>query len=261
MFSWSANHKTLTATESRRSFLLRIQDELRFKHGRINLVVGPTGSGKTSLLMALMGEMCYVPTTQQSILSLPREGGVAYAAQEPWIQNDTIRVIVNFATYRSHFESFFRLGQHYIWRRIRRGPLQKRWILKLHCTLSIEKPSQSLTSVHCLVTLIYLTPEIKAKLERGALLLAGAKGLDPQSFLYLRSSDTLLQGEDLICSSHILQSLDSSSRRCKTIQFLPFNIFNQHPRFWQRLTYIPRSILLITVYPVISFKVGLWSSL
>ena len=58
----------------------------------MNLIVGPTGSGKTSLLMALLGEMHYIPSGPDSFVSLPREGGVAYAAQESWVQNDTIKV-------------------------------------------------------------------------------------------------------------------------------------------------------------------------
>ncbi len=41
---------------SQRKFVLNIEDEVIFKRSSINLVVGPTGSGKTSLLMALLGQ-------------------------------------------------------------------------------------------------------------------------------------------------------------------------------------------------------------
>jgi hypothetical protein len=44
------------------------------------------------MLMALLGEMHYVPSGPSSWRSLPREGGVAYAAQESWVQNETIKV-------------------------------------------------------------------------------------------------------------------------------------------------------------------------
>lgn len=55
-FTWNASEKgNMTPTASRRVFRLLIEDELKFKHGRLNLVLGPTGSGKTSLLMALLG--------------------------------------------------------------------------------------------------------------------------------------------------------------------------------------------------------------
>lgn len=35
--------------------------------------------------------MHYVPSSLESWFNLPREGGIAYAAQESWVQNDTIR--------------------------------------------------------------------------------------------------------------------------------------------------------------------------
>ena len=41
-----------------------------------------------------------IPSGPESFVELPREGGVALAAQESWIQNDTIRVrTVPFAVY------------------------------------------------------------------------------------------------------------------------------------------------------------------
>ena len=74
--------------------MLRVNEEVLFKRGCINLIVGPTGSGKTSLLMALLGEMHYIPLARDSFCKLPRSGGVAYAAQESWVQNETIRVSI-----------------------------------------------------------------------------------------------------------------------------------------------------------------------
>lgn len=50
-FKWSREG----TTSSKRTFVLRIKNELQFLPDKINLVVGPTGSGKTSLLMALLG--------------------------------------------------------------------------------------------------------------------------------------------------------------------------------------------------------------
>ena len=55
------------------------------------IIQAPTGSGKTSVLMALLREMHYVPLGLDSWVNLPRNGGVAYAAQESWVINDTIR--------------------------------------------------------------------------------------------------------------------------------------------------------------------------
>lgn len=38
------------------------------------------------------GELHYIPTSSDSFFNLPRDGGIAYAAQESWVQNETIRV-------------------------------------------------------------------------------------------------------------------------------------------------------------------------
>ncbi|KAJ2923003.1 hypothetical protein H1R20_g14092, partial [Candolleomyces eurysporus] len=73
------------------TFKLTVPGELRFMEGKLNLIVGPTGSGKTSLLMALLGEMHFAPSEPDSSFNLPRAGGVAFAVQESWVQNETIR--------------------------------------------------------------------------------------------------------------------------------------------------------------------------
>ncbi|KIO02467.1 hypothetical protein M404DRAFT_9898 [Pisolithus tinctorius Marx 270] len=93
IFTWS-NESNGTLTQSKRKFKLRTGREVHFKRGCMNIVVGPTGSGKTSLLMALLGEMHFVPSSPNSWYNLPRKGGVAYAPQESWVQNETIRVKV-----------------------------------------------------------------------------------------------------------------------------------------------------------------------
>ncbi|KAJ3929467.1 MAG: hypothetical protein NXY57DRAFT_1016596 [Lentinula lateritia] len=79
---------------SKRQFTLKIPDEVIFQRNAINLIVGSTGSGKTSMLMALLGEMHLIPRNSglhQSWFNLPRGRGVAYAAQESWVQNATIK--------------------------------------------------------------------------------------------------------------------------------------------------------------------------
>ncbi|CAK5274807.1 unnamed protein product [Mycena citricolor] len=91
-FAWSNDQENDgTLTPSRQRFRLQIDDELIFRRGCFNLILGPTGSGKTSMLMALLGEMHFMPSTANSWYNLPRAGGVAYAAQESWVLNDTIR--------------------------------------------------------------------------------------------------------------------------------------------------------------------------
>ena len=49
-YTWTKDHHA-----SERRFVLQIENELVFKRGAINLVLGPTASGKTSVLMALLG--------------------------------------------------------------------------------------------------------------------------------------------------------------------------------------------------------------
>lgn len=52
--------------------------------------------------MALLGEMHFVPSIPASWFSLPRSNGVAYAAQESWVLNTTIRVRLSEASAAGH---------------------------------------------------------------------------------------------------------------------------------------------------------------
>lgn len=95
-FAWSAESDG-SLTPSKRRYQLRIEHELLFKPKGFNVIVGPTGSGKTSVLMALLGEMHYLPNGPSSWFNLPRQNGVAYAAQESWVLNETIKVCFSLA--------------------------------------------------------------------------------------------------------------------------------------------------------------------
>ncbi|KAG6849488.1 hypothetical protein H0H93_008015 [Arthromyces matolae] len=80
-FTWSndeANSPGLL-TPSKRRFTLQIDDELLFQREGLNLIVGSTG------------EMHFVPSGLGAWYNLPRSGGVAYAAQESWVLNATIK--------------------------------------------------------------------------------------------------------------------------------------------------------------------------
>ncbi|KAH7101269.1 ATP-binding cassette transporter [Auriculariales sp. MPI-PUGE-AT-0066] len=79
-----------------RNFRLHIDGQLVFKPGVMNVIVGPTACGKTSLLLALLGELHFEPETLSSWYQLPRKGGVAYAAQEAWVLNETVRTNILF---------------------------------------------------------------------------------------------------------------------------------------------------------------------
>ncbi|KAH7099122.1 ATP-binding cassette transporter [Auriculariales sp. MPI-PUGE-AT-0066] len=99
-FRWAKAVDTSVASSpsSRRNFRLRVDGQLTFKRHALNLIVGPTGSGKTSLLLALIGELHFEPQHPSSWYQLPRDCGVAYAAQEAWVLNDTIRENVLFGS-------------------------------------------------------------------------------------------------------------------------------------------------------------------
>ncbi|KAK7532705.1 ATP-dependent bile acid permease-like protein [Phyllosticta citricarpa] len=76
--------------------------DFRFHIGHLNVIVGPTGCGKTSLLMALLGEMTLVDgkvslpgaRCREDLIPDPETGlteSVAYCAQQAWLMNGTIK--------------------------------------------------------------------------------------------------------------------------------------------------------------------------
>ncbi|KAK0755466.1 LOW QUALITY PROTEIN: hypothetical protein N5P37_011974, partial [Trichoderma harzianum] len=71
--------------------------EIKFHKNGLNLVCGPSGSGKSSLLLALLGEMellrgrVHLPLAEQPIGDDTSISDAAYCPQEPWIMNQTIR--------------------------------------------------------------------------------------------------------------------------------------------------------------------------
>ncbi|KAL8705952.1 MAG: hypothetical protein Q9201_000946 [Fulgogasparrea decipioides] len=79
---------------------------LTFAHGQLNIVIGSTGSGKSSLLLALLGEMGLTsgninfPNSVHRDHPPPRKAKfvnrVAYCAQRPWLLNESIRQNITF---------------------------------------------------------------------------------------------------------------------------------------------------------------------
>ncbi|KAJ7072752.1 P-loop containing nucleoside triphosphate hydrolase protein [Mycena amicta] len=70
---------------------LKIKDQLIFRPNVVNIITGPTGAGKSSMLLALLGEMQLTSLGENCWSGLDRSCGIAYAPQESWLQNDTIR--------------------------------------------------------------------------------------------------------------------------------------------------------------------------
>ncbi|CCG81763.1 ATP-dependent bile acid permease [Taphrina deformans PYCC 5710] len=99
-FTW-ASQKEMVDNPQNQSFQVRDLN-IEFPVGELSVISGPTGSGKTSLLMALLGEMtpikgdAYLPGARNKEDSEILPGSelidaVAYCAQTAWLLNDTIR--------------------------------------------------------------------------------------------------------------------------------------------------------------------------
>jgi hypothetical protein len=59
-----------------------------------------------------IGEMHFIPSTADAWFNLPRKGGVAYAAQESWVQNETIRDNILFGS--AYDEVRYQKGKKYV---------------------------------------------------------------------------------------------------------------------------------------------------
>ena len=104
-FTWGGKE----ATPEPISTAFRLMDiDVRFEIGKLNIIAGPTGSGKTSLLMALLGEMTliagsvYLPGgySREDVRPDPKTGlteTVAYCAQQAWLVNANIKENILFA--------------------------------------------------------------------------------------------------------------------------------------------------------------------
>ncbi|KAI8320345.1 hypothetical protein GQ54DRAFT_298726 [Martensiomyces pterosporus] len=104
-----------TPISSNEPFALR-SISVSFPTGQLTLVGGPTGSGKSSLVSALIGEMTLVggqiiiPTTvaQKNAMALDN---IAYVSQEAWLRNATIRENILFGEpyIQSRYEQVLRI--------------------------------------------------------------------------------------------------------------------------------------------------------
>ncbi|KAI1263665.1 hypothetical protein F5Y18DRAFT_393793 [Xylariaceae sp. FL1019] len=104
-FTWGNKHAI--AADGPTAF--RLMDmNIDFKIGKLNLIAGPTGSGKTSVLMALLGEMTllkgkvYLPggRSREDVHPDPATGlaeTCAYVAQTAWLVNANIKENILFS--------------------------------------------------------------------------------------------------------------------------------------------------------------------
>lgn len=104
-FTWGGKE----TTEESASEAFRLMDmNIKFEIGHLNIIAGPTGSGKTSLLMALLGEMTLIKGkvflpggySREDVLPDHETGlteTVAYCAQQAWLVNANIKENILFA--------------------------------------------------------------------------------------------------------------------------------------------------------------------
>lgn len=91
---------TITWDNEDNTFTLRDLN-IEFKKGKLNVIIGPTGSGKTSILMGLLGEMqlrsgnIVVPSLRPKYEEIQdincMNNSMAYCSQAAWLLNDTVR--------------------------------------------------------------------------------------------------------------------------------------------------------------------------
>lgn len=104
-FIWGS--KDAIADDGSRAFRL-LDMNVDFRVGKLNVITGPTGSGKTSLLMAVLGEMTlmsgkvYLPggRSREDVPADPETGlaeTCAYVAQTAWLVNANIKENIIFS--------------------------------------------------------------------------------------------------------------------------------------------------------------------
>lgn len=106
--TWGTGKKNQNGEQDETFRLINV--DVEFLIGKLNIIAGQTGAGKTSLLMALLGEMkllegrVYLPGGTADRAELPVDPltglieSVAYCAQEAWLVNDTIKENITFAS-------------------------------------------------------------------------------------------------------------------------------------------------------------------
>ncbi|XP_034942129.1 ATP-binding cassette sub-family C member Sur-like [Chelonus insularis] len=71
-----------------------IIDDLIIPRGKLTLIVGKTGSGKTSLISAMLSEVLKL----QGKIEWAKDSQVAYVSQKPWLLNTTLRENIIFGS-------------------------------------------------------------------------------------------------------------------------------------------------------------------
>jgi len=88
---------TVTSTEADHQFELT-DISVHFPDGKLTCITGPTASGKSALLMALLGEMTLLPggrvIMSKNASKVDAHGlmhCISYASQSPWLRHQSIK--------------------------------------------------------------------------------------------------------------------------------------------------------------------------
>ena len=84
--SFNSNQTLLTKQINDDFYLTNIN--LTVKKGEFICIIGEVGSGKSSLIQAILNNMIIIPNTNTKIII---NGNISYVGQEAWIQNNTIQ--------------------------------------------------------------------------------------------------------------------------------------------------------------------------
>lgn len=94
-FSWEASQQSTSGELHETKSILK-DISIKVKRGELVAVVGKVGSGKSSIIQALIQNMNLIKTSESSYVSI--SGKVAYVSQEAWIQNTTIKKNILFGS-------------------------------------------------------------------------------------------------------------------------------------------------------------------
>ncbi|KAJ7508941.1 hypothetical protein B0H11DRAFT_2169002 [Mycena galericulata] len=90
--------RTDSASESQNNKFELRDISVLFPEGKLSVITGPTASGKTALLMAILGEMTLLPGGRiimaKNLSQIDEHGnmhGISYAAQSPWLRHQSIK--------------------------------------------------------------------------------------------------------------------------------------------------------------------------
>ncbi|KAI4752521.1 hypothetical protein E4T52_09391 [Aureobasidium sp. EXF-3400] len=90
-FEWPTNHKTLTSAAQNTSSRFKLKDvNVRFPAGKLSIIHGDTGSGKSLMLAAMLGEAELLNGAIEAPCSA-HGFPVAFVTQTPWLQSMSIK--------------------------------------------------------------------------------------------------------------------------------------------------------------------------